>query len=60
MYHIFWIHSSVEGNLSSFQVLAFINKATMNIVEHESLLHVGGSSGSMPRSGIAESSGSIF
>jgi hypothetical protein len=28
------IHSSVEGHLGSFQLLAIINKAAMNIVEH--------------------------
>jgi hypothetical protein len=56
MYHIFCIHSSVEGYLSSFQLLAIINKAAMNMVEHVSLLHVGASSGYMPRSGIAGSS----
>jgi len=27
MYHIFCIHSSVEGHLGSFQLLAIINKA---------------------------------
>jgi hypothetical protein len=32
----------------------------MNIVEHVSLLHVGASSGYMPRSGIAGSSGSAM
>jgi hypothetical protein len=32
MYHIFCIHSSVEGHLGSFQLLAIINKAAMNIV----------------------------
>ena len=41
MYHIFCIHSSVEGHLGSFPLLAIINKAAMNIVEHVSLLHVG-------------------
>ena len=56
MYHIFCIHSSVEGHLGSFQLLAIINKAAMNIVEHVSLLQVGASSGYMPRSGIAGSS----
>jgi len=40
MYHIFCIHSSVEGHLGSFQFLAIINKAAMNIVEHVSLLYV--------------------
>ena len=32
MYHIFFIHSSVEGQLGSFQFLANINKAAMNIL----------------------------
>ena len=31
MYHIFYIHYSVEGHLGSFQLLAIINKAAMNI-----------------------------
>jgi hypothetical protein len=43
--------------VGSFQLLAFINKAGMNIMEHVSLLHIGASSGYMPRSGIAGSSG---
>jgi hypothetical protein len=38
MYHILCIYSSVEGHLGSFQHLAIINKAAMNIVEHVSLL----------------------
>ena len=37
--------SSVEGHLGSFQILAIINIAAMNIVEHVSLLHVGAFSG---------------
>jgi hypothetical protein len=57
---MFWIHSSVEGHLDSFQLLAIINKADMNIVEHVSLLQVGISSGHMPRRGIAGSSGSTM
>jgi hypothetical protein len=56
MYHIFCIHSSVEGHLSYFHLLAIINKAAMNIVEHVSFLPVGTSSGYMPRRGIAGSS----
>ena len=60
MYHIFYIHSSVEGHLGSFQLLAIIDKATMNIADHVSLLQVGTSSGYMPRSGIAGSSGSTM
>jgi hypothetical protein len=60
MYHIFCIHSSVEGHLSSFQPLAIINKAAMNIVEHVSFLNVRASSGYMLRSGIAGSSGKMM
>jgi hypothetical protein len=58
MYHIICIPSSVEGHLGSFQLLAIINKAAINIVEQVSLLPVGTSSGYMPRRGIAGSSGS--
>lgn len=58
MYHIFCIHSSVEGHLGSFHLLAIINKAAMNIVEHVSLFYVGASFGYMPKRGIAGSSGS--
>jgi hypothetical protein len=36
MYHIFCIHSSVEGKLGSFQLLTIINKVAVNIVEHVS------------------------
>ena len=60
MYHIFCIHSSVEGHLGSFQLLAIINKAAMNIVERVSLVQVGTSFGYMPRRGIAGSSGSTL
>ena len=55
MYHIFCIHFSVAGHVGCFQLLAIINMAAVNIVEHVSLLHVG-ASGYMPRSGIAGSS----
>jgi hypothetical protein len=58
MYHIFSIHSSVEQHLGSFQLLAIINEAAMNIVKHVFLLYVGVSFGYIPRSGIASSSGS--
>jgi len=58
MYYNFCIHSSVEGHLGSFQLLAIMNKAAVNIVEHVSLLYVGASFGYMPRRGIAGSSGS--
>ena len=32
MYHIFVIHSSVEGDLGCFQVLAMTNNAAMNML----------------------------
>jgi hypothetical protein len=60
MYHIFCIHSSVEGHLCSFQLLAIINQAVMNIVEHVSFLPVGTSCGYMPRRGIVGSSSSTM
>ena len=60
MYQIVCIHSSIEGHLGSFQVLAIINKAAMNIVEHVSFLPVGTSSGYTPRRGIMGSSGSTM
>ena len=49
MYHIFCIHSSVEGHLGSLHLRAIINKAAMNIVEHVFLLPDGASSEYMPR-----------
>jgi hypothetical protein len=58
--YIFCIHYSVEGHLGFFQLLAIINKAAMNIMEHVSLLHVGTSSGYMLRSGVTGSSGSTM
>ena len=49
MYHIFCIHSSVEGYLSYFQLLVIVNKAaTMNIVENMPLLYVEASFGYIP------------
>ena len=36
MYHIFFIHSSVDGQLGCFHVLAIVNSATVNIGVHVS------------------------
>jgi hypothetical protein len=60
MDHIFFFHSSFEGHLGSFQLLAIINKASMNILEYVSFLPVGTSSGYIPRSGIEGSSGNTI
>ena len=60
IYHIFFIHSSVDGHLGYFHVLAIVDSATMNIGVHVSFQIIV-LSGYMPRSGIAGSYGnSIF
>jgi hypothetical protein len=55
MYHNFYIHSSLQGHLGSFHLLATINMATMKTKVHMSLWYVGASFGCMPKSGIAGS-----
>ena len=57
MYHSFLIHSSADGHLGCFHVLAMINGAVMNIGVHVSLSDLV-SLVCMPRSGIAGSYGS--
>ena len=59
MYHNVFIHSSVNGHLGCFHVLAIVNSAAINNGIHVpySILV---SSGYMPRSGIAGSYGGII
>ena len=59
MYHNFFIHSSVDGHLGCFHVLAIVNSATMNNGIHVPFSALV-SSGFMPRSGIAGSYGGFI
>ena len=59
IYHSFFIHSSVDGHLGCFHVLAIRNSAAINIGGHVSFqIRVFIFSGYMPRSGITGSHGS--
>ena len=54
MYHNFFIHSSIDGHLSCFHVLAIVNSAAMNNgINVSSSIFI--SSEYMPGSGIAGS-----
>ena len=60
MYHIFFIHSSVDGHLGCFHDLAIVNSAAMIIGVHVSFW-IRVLPGYMPRTGTARSYGnSIF
>ena len=54
MYHIFFIHSSINGYLGCFHVLAILNNAAMDIGMHISFQIIAFSR-YIPRSGIAGS-----
>ena len=54
MYHIFFIHSSIDGHLGCFPILAIVNSAAVDIGVHMSL-SVFVFSGYMPSSMIAGS-----
>ena len=56
MYHNFFIHSSVDGHIGCFHVLAIVNSAEMKNEIHVSL-SIFVSSGCMHRSGFAGSYG---
>ena len=59
IYHNFFIHPSVDGNLGCFHILTIVNSAAMNIgvqVSFSIIIF----SGYMPNSGIAGSYGSFI
>ena len=59
MYHNFFIHSTVDGHLGCFHVLATVNSVAMNHGMHVSF-SILVSSGYMPKSGIAVSNGGFI
>ena len=59
MYHIFLIHSSVDGHFGCFLALAIMNSAVMNLGVHVSFWIIV-LSGCIPRSGIAGSYGNFI
>ena len=59
LYHIFFIHSSVEGHFSCFCILPIVNSAAMNTGMHVSFqISVFVFFRYIPRNGIAGSYGS--
>ena len=61
IHYIFFIHSSVDGHIGCFHVLAIVNSAAMNIgVCVSFLIRVFVFFGYMPRNGIAGSYGNYI
>ena len=60
MYHIFFIHSLVEGHLGCFQFLVLKNNATMNFIEQMSLWYECASFACMPKNDINGSWGRLI
>ena len=52
VHHLFFIHSSVDGRLSCFHVLAIVNSAAVNTEVHVSF-EIRVFFGYMPKTGIA-------
>ena len=59
IFHCIYIHSSVDGHLGRFHVLAIVNSAAVNTGVHVSF-QIRVFSGYMPRSGIAGSYGNYI
>ena len=59
MCHVFFIHSSVDGRLGSFQVLAIANSAAVNTRVHE-FFGIKVFSGYMPRNGVVDNMVTLF
>ena len=57
IYHIFFIHSFVDGHLGYFHILAIVNSAAMNIEMHGSF-QIMVFSGYRPKNGVTRSYGS--